>query len=138
MVNPEYFVEAYLRRGHVGNLGLQPKSKAKIEESNGEHDYSLVPETVTDIFLTPQVRREFLTAVTSENELVVILGEMAHLYYASSNIPEAERSIRIERQSPSVPGQIIEPAEAVKAKAEDWTPARRQSHGELIKAGLVS
>jgi len=113
-------------------IGLQPKPSA-----NGDEDSSLAPETVTDIFLTPQVRREFLTAVASENELVVILGEMAHLFYASGNIPESERNVKVEKQSPSVPGQIIEPVEAAKAKAEDWTPERRQAHGERIKAGIA-
>lgn len=114
------------------NLGIQPKPRA-----SGDEDSSLAPETVIDIFLTLQVRREFLTAVTSETELFVILREMTRLFYDSNHSPESERSIKIEGLSPSAPGQKIEPAKTVKPKAEDWTPERRQAHGERIKAGIA-
>jgi hypothetical protein len=109
------------------DLGIQPKPKA-----TGDEDSSLSPEAVTDIFLTPQVRREFQTVVASESELLVILSEMARLFYEDNQTPESERNVKVEEHSPSA--SVVKRA---KPKGGKWSPERRNLHGELIKAGFA-
>ena len=92
-------------------LGVQPKP-----------DSDLTPEEAVSLFLTQQVRREFMTAITEESELFLVLREMAQIFYDSKKTPESERGVLIEANS--IP-------------KTSWTPERKQAHSELIKAGIA-
>jgi hypothetical protein len=119
-----------MSRQEQTDLGMQPKPKA-----GGEADYTLTPEMVIGIFLTKQVRREFLTAVANEAELLVILREMARLFYESNQTPEAERNVKVEKQSPPASGQVVEnPDKPAKPKGGAWSPERKKVMSETMKA----
>lgn len=70
------------------NLGIEPKRES-----------SLAPDQAAGLFLTQQVRREFLTAITEESELLLVLREMARIFYESKQTREAEREVLITTKS---------------------------------------
>jgi hypothetical protein len=77
-------------------LGIRPR---ETSQANGEADSSLTLEEAVEIFLTQQVRREFLTAITEESDLILVLSEMARVFYDSKQTSESEREVLITTKS---------------------------------------
>jgi hypothetical protein len=69
-------------------LGIQPKP-----------DSDFTPEEAVGLFLTQQMRREFLTAITEESELILVLREMTRIFYESKQTREPEREVLITTNS---------------------------------------
>ena len=128
-----------MSRQELAELEVQPTPKTCAENSDfpGQEACDLGPEALIDIFLTTQVQREFRTAVTSETELLVILGEMVRLFYDSNQTPESERSVKVEKRSASASGQPAEHGNPTKLKGAVWSPERKKAHAELIKVGIA-
>jgi hypothetical protein len=103
-------------------LGMSRNERLKLGiQSKPESD--LTPEEAVSLFLTQQVRREFLTTITEESELIFLLREMTQIFYDSKKTPESERPVLIRANSTMPNGM--------------WTPERKQAHSELIKAGIA-
>jgi len=90
-------------------LGIQPKPDL---QTGHDSDSNRTPQAVADMFLTKQVQREFLTAVTEESELLIVLREFTRIFYQNTQTPESERDVLVE------------------SKAD-----RKKAHSESIKAG---
>ena len=85
---------AGMSRSERLKLGIEPQ-----DNSCGEPVSALTPEEAVELFLTPQVRREFLTATTEESELILVLREMTRIFYESKQTRESDREVFIATKS---------------------------------------